>query len=202
MKKVLLLIILLLTCQNVFAQERIKVTFNKCVDGDTAWFTLNNKTIKTRFLAVDTPESTKEIEPYGKEASKYTCEELKKATTIEIEYDDNSDKQDKYERDLVWVFVDNQLLQNKIIRNGYAEVAYLYGDYKYTSTLQESEKQAKQEKLNIWSDYEEKNDTWIVLLTIGIIIILYIFIPKYRKKINSKMKNKLNKKISDTIDNI
>ncbi len=202
MKKLFIFLFLLIICPNVFAQERITVKFNKCVDGDTAWFNAEEKIIKARFLAIDTPESTKEVEPYGKEASKYTCDELKKAQIIEIEYDDNSDKKDKYDRDLVWVFVDNNLLQNKIVRNGYAEVAYLYDEYKYTSTLQESEKQAKQEKLNIWSDYKEKNDTWAILLTVVVIILLYIFIPKYRKKINNKIKKKIDKRITNTINDI
>ena len=119
---------------NVSASNtKIEVSLKKCVDGDTAWFTVNGKSIKTRFLAIDTPESTKEKEPYGKEASNYTCETLTKAKKIEIEYDPDSDKTDKYSRHLVWVFVDGKLLQEKILAKGLAEVAYLYGDYNLIS---------------------------------------------------------------------
>jgi len=105
MKKLVLFIFsFFILTTNVYA-KKVTVTLEKCVDGDTAWFKLNNETIKTRFLAIDTPESTKEIEEYGKEASKYTCEELSNARKIEIEYDDESDKTDKYDRHLVWVLV-------------------------------------------------------------------------------------------------
>ena len=163
MKKYLFILITLFIFPiSVFAKE--KVTLVKCVDGDTANFNLNGEVIKTRFLAIDTPESTKEKEPYGKEASNFTCEALTNAKKIEIEYDPDSNKTDKYSRHLVWVFVDGKLLQEKILAEGLAEIAYLYGDYKYTEDLQKVEAKAKQKKLNIWSgkipeDFKEVNKT-------------------------------------------
>ena len=138
MKKLLIIILLIIIPFNVYAYEKKAVTLNKCVDGDTAWFNLNEEKIKARFLAIDTPESTNKIEFFGKEASKYTCNKLKKANKIEIEYDENSNKYDKYNRNLVWVWIDNELLQNLIIENGYGKVAYLYGDYKYTALLKDA----------------------------------------------------------------
>ncbi|MED3764087.1 hypothetical protein P4494_08370 [Ureibacillus terrenus] len=60
--------------------KKYQATLSRCVDGDTAYFTVNGKTYYTRFLFVDTPESTKTVEPYGKEASQYTCSRLKSGT--------------------------------------------------------------------------------------------------------------------------
>ena len=171
---------------NVSAKEKEEVKFSKCVDGDTAKFTMNKKEETFRFLAIDTPESTNKIEPYGKEASSYTCEKLTNAKKIEIEFDPNSDELDKYGRYLVWVYVDNKLLQEDIVRNGYAEVAYLYGDYLYTETLQDSEKLAKEEKLNIWSGYEEEDNTSFYILLLIILIILFILGKKFGFKIVKK----------------
>ena len=94
LKKSLIIILLIIIPFNVYAYEKKAVTLNKCVDGDTAWFNLNEEKIKARFLAIDTPESTNKIEFFGKEASKYTCNKLKKANKIEIEYDENSNKYD------------------------------------------------------------------------------------------------------------
>lgn len=132
------------------------VTLEKCVDGDTARFQLSDGTvIKTRFLAIDTPESvhpTKEVELYGKDASEYTCNRLTNAKEIKLEYDGSSEKIDKYGRTLAWVFVDGELLQRQLVDIGYAKVAYLYGDYEYTETLQEIEEQAKTSKKGIWSE--------------------------------------------------
>ena len=45
-----------------------------------------------------------------------------------------------------------KLLQQKLVEEGYAEVKYLYGDYKYTNQLQKSEKEAKAKKSKIWSE--------------------------------------------------
>lgn len=132
------------------------VTLSKCVDGDTAKFKMKDGTIKTaRFLAVDTPESvhpTKEVQAYGKEASKYTCDLLTNAKQIKVEYDKSSDKEDKYGRILVWVYADNEMVQKKLLSEGLAKVAYLYSNYEYTSELKKIESEAKENKLKIWSD--------------------------------------------------
>lgn len=129
------------------------VTLDMCVDGDTAKFFTDEGSKTVRFLAIDTPESvhpTKEVEPYGIEASTFTCNELKKAKSIVLELDNSSDKYDKYNRMLAWVFVDDILLQKKIIEIGYAKVAYLYGDYKYTDILRAEEAESHEKGLGIW----------------------------------------------------
>jgi len=191
MKKLLIVVIILLcSIKNVYASEKIEVKFSKCVDGDTAYFILNNEEIKTRFLAIDTPESTTSIEPYGKEASEFTCNQIKNARKIEIEYDDNSDIKDKYNRDLVWVFVDDYLLQDLLIKNGLAEVAYLYGNYKYTDTLKDHQEIAKANKINIWNDLKKSNVDYIYLASILVIIIVSYFSKKIIRKFKRKLKRK------------
>lgn len=155
MKKILTFIICLFVSTLVVDAKKITVKFDSCVDGDTAKFLYKNEIITTRFLAIDTPETkhpTKPVEAWGKEASDYTCNKIKNANKIVLEYDDNSDEVDKYNRHLAWVWVDNKLLQKELISKGYAKVAYLYGNYKYTKELQEIEKTAIDKKLGIWSD--------------------------------------------------
>ena len=201
MKKFFIFIILsVCIINNVNAKEI--VTLSKCVDGDTAWFYLDGKEIKTRFLAIDTPESTNKIEEYGKEASNFTCDKLTNAKKIEIEYDENSDKTDKYNRELVWVFVDNELLQNLIIKEGLGEVAYLYGDYKYTSLLQKSQLEAQEKKMNIWSTTDYSIQFYMMIGIILLIFILYQFNSNIRKKLNKKIKRKVKKEINQKIDNL
>lgn len=161
-KKVVFLLIIFLFPGVVFASGREEVTLSKCVDGDTAKFIINNKEETVRFLAVDTPETkhpTKGEEPYGKEASNYTCNRLKEGNKIELEYDDNSTKTDKYNRYLAWVFVDDNLLQAELVKNGLAEVAYLYGDYKYTDLLKDYEQTAIATKVGMHSDTDTSSYT-------------------------------------------
>lgn len=152
MKKIIC-ILLCIFCINVYADSEV-VTLNACVDGDTVWFNYNGEKSKFRFLAMDTPESvhpTKEIEAYGKEASDYTCELLTNAKEIIVQFDADSDIQDKYDRYLAWIWVDGELLQEKLVEKGYAQVAYIYGDYFYTNSLCKVQQSAKNAELGIWS---------------------------------------------------
>ncbi len=200
MKKILLLIsIFFIFISNPSAKE--KITFSRCVDGDTFKIKVNNEEKFVRMLAIDTPESVKDkekIEYYGKESSEYTCKKLTNAKTIELEYDSNSNKEDKYGRLLAWVFVDNKLLQDILVSNGYAKVAYLYDDYKYTNTLIKSQELAQSKDLGIWDDNAkaeyEKNDhkednnqvenTEIVIVVVIFLIITFItnLLSKLKKK--------------------
>ena len=198
MKKIFLFIILFFSISNVYAitgKENINVTLNKCIDGDTASFKYNDKIIKVRFLAVDTPESTKEKEEYGIEASNFTCDKLTSAKEIIIEFDKNSDLQDKYDRYLGWIFIDGVLLQDEIIKNGLGEVAYLYDDYKYTDILKKSELKAKQNKIGIWKN-QQIIDYRILIIIFLIIILLCIISPKIKKVIKRKVKKEIKKKIT------
>ena len=199
MKVVLGILISLLFITNVEASEKIEVSLSKCVDGDTAWFILKDEEIKTRFLAIDTPESTNKIEAFGQEASDFTCNILKNATKIEIEYDDKSDKLDKYNRHLVWVFVDGELLQDLIIKKGLGQIEYIYGDYKYLSQLEASEMIAKNSQIGIWQDTNYHIYYIIGIIIIIIIIIICIFNKKIRDKIFNKFKNKAKKEIKKKI---
>ncbi len=146
----------------VFANTKEKVKFIKCVDGDTAKFERNNKVFTLRFLAVNTPETKspkKGVEFYGKEASNYTCNRLEKAKNIEIEYDNKSDRNDRYGRNLGWVFLDDKLLQKDLVENGYAKVEYLYGKYKYVEELKELETKAKKDKKGLWQKESSSSTT-------------------------------------------
>ena len=158
MKKVVIIFLFFCVFLTNVNAEKVAVKFEGCVDGDTIKVMLDNKKTTVRFLAIDTPETvhpTKGEEPYGKEASNYTCDKVKNAKKLELEYDEVSTKTDKYSRALAWVFVDDNLLQKDLVSLGYAKVAYLYGDYKYTDELKEIEKTAKSKKLGVWSEEEK-----------------------------------------------
>lgn len=216
--KIVILLTLIILNTNVIThvnakEEKETVTFSSCVDGDTAKVKLKNKIVTVRMLAIDTPETkhpTIGEEPWGKEASNFTCNKLENAKKIEIEYDPSSDKKDKYDRILGWIWVDDELLQDQIIKEGYAEVAYLYDDYKYTSLLQDHEAVAKANKKGLWSEEtpqttettntEETINYIYLILAIITFIIIYAFGSKStKKKIKTKLKNKIKKQIQSSI---
>lgn len=123
-----------------------------CVDGDT--FKLDKVTM--RMLVIDTPESVKPnhpIEPFGLEASSFTCDALTKAKEIRIQQDKGNEK-DHYGRELVWVFVDDTLLQERLLEEGLAEIKFVQEqsiDKKYYTALKKAQKIAQAQKLGIWS---------------------------------------------------
>lgn len=186
----MLKLILLLILSFNLTVKADEVKLDKCVDGDTAWFIKDDVKIKARFLAIDTPESTNTKEPFGLEAKEFTCNKLQNAKKITIEYDPNSDMLDKYDRHLVWVFVDDVLLQDLIIKEGLAEVKYIYGDYKYTDILNNSLETAKKNKVGMWMS--SSNYTYLIVI---IILILCLFSTKIRKKVINKTKKNIKKKI-------
>lgn len=214
MKKVVMIFLFFcLFITNVYA-ERVSVKFEACVDGDTIKVILDDKKTTVRFLAIDTPETvhpTKGEQPFGKEASNYTCNKVKNAKKLEIEYDEGSTKTDKYNRALGWVFIDDTLLQKDLVSLGYAKVAYLYGDYKYTDELKKEESIAKSKKLGVWSLEEETTTKKIEKTTKkvtesetedSIINELLKDIRKIFKNLFKNIFNKIKKSISKQLDYI
>ena len=120
--------------------EKYEVVFRYIHDGDTAVFMDKNtkEDIICRFLAVDSPE----IDEEGyEEAKEYTKNCLSNARNIVLELDPYSDKYDKYQRLLAWVWIDGQLLQAKLLENDLANIRYVYNDYLYTAYLNKIVKQ-------------------------------------------------------------
>jgi len=162
-KLIFIIVAIFIFTGSIYADtKKFEVKFSDCVDGDTFKVFIDEKEYSVRLLAVDTPETVKpgsEVESYGKEASDYTCDKVTNAKKIELEYDEGSDEKDKYDRLLAWVYVDGDLLQKELISLGYAEVAYIYGDYKYTDDLYTLENTAKSSRVGMWSDDEKISST-------------------------------------------
>lgn len=130
----------------------------KCVDGDTAHFNIKGKTYKTRFLYIDTPESTNRIEPFGKEASEYTCSFLKQGEII-LETDGNA-LFDKYDRLLAWVWVDGKLQQEEITKAGLVKGFYDYGNYLYEERIISAMEEAKSSGRGMYAtEQKDKSST-------------------------------------------
>ncbi len=155
MKKVVIFLFLMFfNLSIVFASSKFKVTLDSCIDGDTARFVIKNEVKTVRFLSIDAPEIAHDDvleEPFGEEASVFTCNMLTNASTIKLEYDSKSDKEDKYGRVLAWIFVDDELLQEKLVSEGLVEVKYVYKDYKYSSHLKDVELEAKNKGVGLWA---------------------------------------------------
>ena len=187
--------------------EKIEIKYSESVDGDTAKFKLNGEIITVRLLGIDTPET---VHPslgeqlYGKEASNYTKEKLQNANKIELEYDSKSSKTDKYGRHLAWIWVDDSLLQEELIREGLAQTYMLQDNYTYAWLLQEKQEEAKEEKVGMWSDSntgenntniirngetkDNSNNEVIGIVILGVVLLIAILMRKSKHKTDKKAK--------------
>lgn len=134
-------------------KELVDVTLDRAVDGDTIKVTYNGNVDTVRYLLVDTPETKKPnscVQPYGEDASKRN-EELVNSGKLQLEFD-KGDRRDKYGRLLAYVYVDGKSVQETLLKEGLARVAYVYEpNTKYIDQFREDEQEAKSEKLSIWS---------------------------------------------------
>lgn len=139
-----------------------EATVKTYVDGDTTHFNVPSSVIdsgvlKARYLGINTPESTGQIEPWGKKASNYTKETLSNAVSIIVESDTDKWNPDSTgDRYLVWVWyktadmTDYRCLNFEILQNGLA-VASKSSDTVYADVCTQILYQAVQHKLYVHS---------------------------------------------------
>ena len=138
------------------------VTVRTFVDGDTTHFNIDHPAfdggiLKARYLGINTPESTGQIEPWGKKASTYTKEALSKATSIIVESDSAQWNPDSTgDRYLVWVWyktaedTDYHCLNLEILQEGLA-VSSKSSDTAYADICVTILNQAVNHKLHVHS---------------------------------------------------
>ena len=131
------------------------------IDGDTSHFEVSasvdpSGVIKARYLAVDTPESTGQIEEWGKAASRFTKEKLSTATSIILESETDRWNYDGNGRYLVWVWYQPTLgaayrnLNIELLQNGLGASSSA-SEGRYGATAVAAINQATQEKLHMFS---------------------------------------------------
>src|SRR5699024_4548331 len=92
----------------------------------------------------------KKEQPYGKESSNFAKKTLKEGKKAQLEK--GSPERDKYGRLLGYIWIDNINFNQLMIEKGYARIAYVYEpNTKYLNEFEKVEKQAKDNKVNIWS---------------------------------------------------
>lgn len=95
-----------MSSETVKAEARVHIF----VDGDTTHFNVSDGAfpygiLKARYIGVNTPESTGKVEPWGKQAARFTREKLEGAAGIIVESDTGEWNTDSTgSRTLVWVW--------------------------------------------------------------------------------------------------
>ena len=141
-----------------------KATVVSYTDGDTTRFKLEQgDEIIIRYHSVDTRESTGDVEKWGKAASNFTKNQLKKATEIVLEATGPRAEHDSYGvRYLGYVWYreseteDFKCLNLELVENGYSENQGISTDkFPYNEYFVKAQKFAESIKLRLYSDLDD-----------------------------------------------
>lgn len=143
------------------SKNQIPVKLVRVVDGDTIKIIYNGEEKNVRYLLIDTPETSHPRlgkQPFGQEA-KTRNEQLIKSGNLTIEFD-VGERVDKYGRLLAYVYVGGKSVQETLLKEGLARVAYVYPpNTRHLDRFKAAEKIAKDKKIGIWSVENHVSDS-------------------------------------------
>lgn len=119
----------------------------KVVDGDTIQI---NGNLTVRYIGIDTPETVdprREVGCFGKEAS-----EKNKLLVLgkEVRLEKDVSETDRYGRLLRYVYVDNVMVNEQLVLDGYAQSSSYPPDIKYQERFDAAERLAIETKRGLW----------------------------------------------------
>ncbi len=138
----------------------VSATVSRNVDGDTLHVrTATGGVEKVRFIGVDTPESTIQHDPYGKEASDHTKARLPVGTRVWLETDVGL--RDRYGRLLAYVWlsppsngsaaeVRTKMFNAQLLAEGYAQLMTIPPDVKYVDYFTALQAEAREASRGLW----------------------------------------------------
>ena len=127
---------------------RQKVKVIRVIDGDTVEIENGEK---VRYIGMDTPETVdprKPVQCFGKEAS-LKNKNLVEGKEVELEVDISNI--DKYGRLLRYVWLNGVMINEELVKEGYARVETIPPDVKYSQILLSAEKDARSNNRGLWS---------------------------------------------------
>lgn len=119
----------------------------RVVDGDTIEIETGQR---VRLIGVDTPELNNGNNPdcYAQEAYEFTREELE-GQTVRLEKDVSDT--DRYGRLLRYVYLEGQLFNKTLVREGYANARSYPPDVSQQESLRIAEQDARNEEIGLWN---------------------------------------------------
>jgi endonuclease YncB( thermonuclease family) len=126
-------------------------TVQRDIDGDTI---LLDSGARVRLQGINCPESVKPnwpVEPWGMEASQFTKDFLKRARN-QVRLTFSSERKDRYDRFLAFVWDGDVMLNEELVRAGLADV---HSEWNYSPVMKrrllEAQDEARKARRGIWS---------------------------------------------------
>jgi endonuclease YncB( thermonuclease family) len=134
------------------ANQFVEAQVTNVVDGDTIDIQIGGVEYRIRYILIDTPEThhpTKGEEPFGPEATEAN-RALVEGKIIKLEKDVS--ETDQYDRLLRYVYVDNILVNEELLRQGLAKVVTFPPDLKYVDRFLAVQEESQAAGRGIWGE--------------------------------------------------
>ena len=127
------------------------VTVSRVMDGDTIEVSpAVGGATDVRLIGIDTPETvdpSEGVEPHGPEASAFATEELT-GQSVGLEF--GAERTDQYDRLLAYVYLGNEMFNEVLVAEGYAQAYPYKPNTEYEGTFASAQEEAKAAGLGIW----------------------------------------------------
>ncbi len=127
--------------------EREKMSVKRVVDGDTIELADGRK---VRYIGIDTPETVdprKPVQCFGREAATKNRELVENK---EVELEKDLSDTDRYGRLLRYVYVGDLMVNEELVKMGFAQSSTFPPDIKYQERFVDAEKLARKENRGLW----------------------------------------------------
>ena len=124
-------------------------TIASITDGDTVRLRIGGDELRVRLIGLDTPEVRDPLECFGPEAS--AALEALAPVGSEVGFAYDRDPQDRYERELMYLYAaDGTLINLELVAQGYAEALRVEPNDRYWPELQAAERAARDAGRGLW----------------------------------------------------
>lgn len=143
-----------ITANFVVAPQLTHATVVRVIDGDTIEVSISARwwlTYRVRYLGIDAPETGHYSQPaecFGTQASVKNSQ-LVAGKTVGLEKDVS--ETDQYGRLLRYVWVDDILVNDYLVRHGYARVYTYPPDVRYAEQFRQAEREARENNWGLWA---------------------------------------------------
>ena len=130
------------------ARETARVL--RVIDGDTILVEVDGREERVRYIGVDTPETVAPDRPpgcFGQEASAAN-RALVEGKTVQLERDIS--ERDRFGRQLRYVYVDGALVNEELLRQGYAAATTFPPDVREDGRFRTIERTAREAGRGLW----------------------------------------------------
>ena len=130
---------------------RIRAEVISVTDGDTIRVRINGQSVPVRYIGIDTPETVdprQDVQCFGREASARNAQ-LVAGKVVELEKDVS--ETDQFQRLLRYVYVDGKMVNEELVRGGFARSSSYPPDVKYQDRFRALEAEARAQSVGLWA---------------------------------------------------